>query len=338
MNLFSRKPRSLRPESRTPSLSGKVIFVTGGNASLGKQSIVEFAKHEPAEIWLAARDVHRARQTVLELSRQFPHTEVQVLEMDLASLDSVRAAAEAFLASAGRLDVLLLHARAGGAGGEAPPRLTRDGYEGAFGVHHMGHALLTKLLLPALLRTVRRNRDGGCVADVHVVVVGSALLGPAPRRGIRFDRLKAPAPRHSRLTLRTYAQSRLANALFARRLAREYPQLTVAAVHPGLVRTHIAGVVARHAPDDDGDDRQSLLARLGRPLSRACRGSVQDGIQNQLWAATSQDVISGEYYRRVGVRARTSKLARDDLLAEKLWQWTEVELENYISLNTRFSD
>ncbi|KAK7928103.1 Bli-4-like alcohol dehydrogenase [Apiospora marii] len=330
MSLFSRKPRSLRSESRTPSLSGKVIFVTGGNASLGKQSIIEFAKHEPAEIWLAARDINRAHQTVLELYRQFPNTEIKVLEMDLASLDSVREAAEIFLTSAGRLDVLLLNARAGHSSRDTP-RLTRDGYEGAFGVNHMGHALLTKLLTPLLLHTVRHNRNSGCVADVHVVVVSSSLMSHAPRRGIRFDQLKAPAPRHSRLTLRSYAQSKLANTLFARRLAREYPQLTVAAVHPGIVRTHIVGVIARH-------DGNNLLAKLGRPLSRACMGSVQDGIQNQLWAATSQDVISGEYYSHVGVKARMTKLARDDMLAEKLWQWTEVELENYITLNTRFSD
>ncbi|KAK8059479.1 Bli-4-like alcohol dehydrogenase [Apiospora saccharicola] len=309
MSIFSRKPRSLRSESRTPSLSGK--------------SIIEFAKHEPAEIWLAARDINRAHQTVLELYRQFPNTEIKVLEMDLASLDSVREAAEIFLSSASRLDVLLLNARAGNSRNKTPP-MTRDGYEGSFGVNHMGHALLTKLLMPMLLHTVRHNRSIGCVSDVHVVVVSSALMSHAPRRGIQFDKLKSPAPRHSRFTLRTYAQSKLANALFARRLAREYPQLTVAAVHPGIVRTHIAGVVARHAR------RQAL--------SRACMGSVQDGIQNQLWAATSQDVISGEYYRHVGVKARMTKLARDDMLAEKLWQWTEVELENYITLNTRYSD
>ncbi|KAK7981719.1 short-chain dehydrogenase/reductase [Apiospora saccharicola] len=333
MSIFSRKPRSLRSESRTPSLSGKVVFVTGGNASLGKQSIIEFAKHEPAEIWLAARDINRAHQTVLELYRQFPNTEIKVLEMDLASLDSVREAAEIFLSSASRLDVLLLNARAGNSRNKTPP-MTRDGYEGSFGVNHMGHALLTKLLMPMLLHTVRHNRSIGCVSDVHVVVVSSALMSHAPRRGIQFDKLKSPAPRHSRFTLRTYAQSKLANALFARRLAREYPQLTVAAVHPGIVRTHIAGVVARHVSDSN-----SFLVRLGgRPLSRACMGSVQDGIQNQLWAATSQDVISGEYYRHVGVKARMTKLARDDMLAEKLWQWTEVELENYITLNTRYSD
>ncbi|KAK8128461.1 NAD(P)-binding domain protein [Apiospora sp. TS-2023a] len=256
-----------------------------GNAGLGKQSIIEFAKHEPAEIWLAARDINRAHQTVLELYRQFPNTEIKVLEMDLASLDSVREAAEIFLSSASRLDVLLLNARAGNS--KNTPLMTRDGYEGSFGVNHMGHALLTKLLMPMLLHTVRHNRNSGNVSDVHVVVVSSALMSHAPRRGIQFDKLKTPAPRHSRFTLRTYAQSKLANTLFARRLAREYPQLTVAAVHPGIVRTHIVGVIARHGGNN------VLLAKLGRPLSRACMGSVQDGIQNQLWAATSQDVISG---------------------------------------------
>ncbi|KAK8051161.1 hypothetical protein PG993_002546 [Apiospora rasikravindrae] len=331
MGFFSRKrsssSSSRSSDHRMPSLCGKVIMVTGGNSGLGKQSIMEFAKHEPAEIWLAARDTDRADQTVFELSRQFPNTDFKVLELDLASLDSVREAAETFLYSANRLDVLLLNARAGGS---SPPAMTRDGYEGAFGVNHMGHALLTKLLMPVLLHTIRHNRNRGNVSDVHVVVVSSVMMNHAPRRGIQFDKLKMPAPGHSRFTFRCYAQSKLANTLFARRLAREYPQLTVAAVHPGVVRTNLMGVIARH----DG----GVLARLGRPISRACMASVQDGIQNQLWAATSQDVVSGEYYSHMGVKGRMNKLARDDMLAEKLWQWTEVELENYIALNTRYSD
>ncbi|KAK8091036.1 hypothetical protein PG994_000541 [Apiospora phragmitis] len=311
MGIFNRKHRSSSSSSsrssdhRMSSLSGKVIMVTGGNSGLGKQSIMEFAKHEPAEIWLAARDLHRADQTVFELSRQFPTTEFNVLEMDLASLDSIRDAAETFLYSARRLDVLLLNARAGGSS-SPPPSMTRDGYEGAFGVNHMGHALLTKLLMPVLLHTVRHNRNGGCVADVHVVVVSSVLMNHAPRRGIRFDKLKAPPPPNRyyfsgrRFAFRNYAQSKLANTLFARRLAREYPQLTVAAVHPGIVRTNIMGVIARH----------DVLAKLGRPISQACMASVQDGIQNQMWAATSQDIISGEYYSHVGVKGRMNKLAR----------------------------
>ncbi|KAK6827760.1 short-chain dehydrogenase/reductase [Apiospora arundinis] len=327
MGFFSRKPASIRSDHRMPSLANKVILVTGGNSGWGKQSIMEFAKHEPSEIWLAARDTYRANRVINEIYKDFPNTEFKVLELDLASLDSVYDAAETFMCSSNRLDVLLLNARAGG--GSGPPCMTRDGYESAFGVNHMGHALLTKLLMPVLLRTVRHNRNSGNVADVHVVVVSSVLMNHAPRRGIQFDKLKAPPSKYSRLTFRPYAQSKLANTLFARRLAREYPQLVVAAVHPGVVRTNIMGVLARH----DG-----VLGRLGRPLSRACMASVEDNIKNQLWAATSQDVVSGEYYSHIGVRGRMNKLARDDLLAEKLWQWTEVELENYIALNTRCSD
>ncbi|KAK7957014.1 short-chain dehydrogenase/reductase [Apiospora aurea] len=337
MGIFSRKrsssSSSRSSDHRMPSLCGKVIMVTGGNSGLGKQSIMEFAKHEPAEIWLAARNTDRADQTAFELSRQFPNTEFKVLELDLAS---PRLRAETFLCSANRLDVLLLNARAGG-GSSSPPAMTRDGYEGAFGVNHMGHALLTKLLMPVLLHTIRHNRNRGNVSDVHVVVVSSVMMHHAPRRGIQFDKLKTPPPRYSRFTFRCYAQSKLANTLFARRLAREYPQLTVAAVHPGVVRTNLMGVLARHEGSGGGGGG-GVLARLGRPISRACMASVQDGIQNQLWVATSQDVVSGEYYSHMGVKGRMNKLARDDMLAEKLWQWTEVELENYIALNTRYSD
>ncbi|KAK8106139.1 uncharacterized protein PG998_003391 [Apiospora kogelbergensis] len=329
MGIFSRKPASVRSETRMPSLTNKVIMVTGGNSGWGKQSIIEFAKHEPSEIWLAARDTYRANRVIDEIYKDFPHTDFKVLELDLASLDSVYDAAETFLSFASRLDVLLLNARAS-SGSCSAPCMTRDGYEASFGVNHMGHALLTKLLMPLLLRTVRKNRSGGHVADVHVVVVSSVLMNHAPRRGIQFDKLKAPPSKYSRLTLRPYAQSKLANTLFARRLAREYPQLVVAAVHPGVVRSNIMGVLARH--------EGGVLGRFGRPLSRACMASVEDNIKNQLWAATSQDVVSGEYYSHVGVRGRMNKLARDDLLAEKLWQWTEVELENYIALNTRCSD
>lgn len=305
-----------------PPLSGKVVLITGGNTGLGKQSVIEFAKHNPAELWLTARDLARAQKVVQDVQKEVPGSNMHILELDLASLDSVENACRNFLSSTRRLDILILNAGLGG----SPPSITQDGYEVFFGINHLGHALFTNLLIPLLLSTivqqqhdVKQNGDVKCktkASDVRVVVLTSAMMSCVPEGGIQFETLKTP-----QIDIGTsfthYGQSKLANTLFARRLAKEYPLLTVAAVHPGLVKTGIGDKTAQH----------NILARLFLPVAKFFMVTVEEGVKNQLWAATSENVVSGEYYTPIGVPGKTSKFAVDDVLAEKLWEWTAMELQ-----------
>ena len=170
------------PAKDIPSLQGKVILVTGGNEGLGKQAVFEYAKHNPKQIWLAARNVTRAQAVVDEVHQTLPDSPVKVLKLDLTSFASIKKGAQEFVAESDRLDILMLNA---GIMATAPG-LTEDGYEVQFGTNHMGHALLTKLLLPTMQKTAE-----AADADVRVVSLSSAAHNRAPKTGgIQFEGLK----------------------------------------------------------------------------------------------------------------------------------------------------
>ncbi|KAH8597152.1 hypothetical protein B0O99DRAFT_651027 [Bisporella sp. PMI_857] len=291
------------------SLKGKVIIVTGGNSGLGKQSILELAKHGPEEIWLGARSTSKAQLAINDIRAQVPNAPpIKILQMDLMSFDSIREAAKVFCQQSQRLDVLLLNAGIM----SVPEALTKDGYEIQFGTNHMGHALLSKLLLPTMLKTAEQRGS-----DVRVVVVASSAHQYAPKdQGILFDALKTKAQEISTIT--RYGQSKLANILFAQQFARLYPQIKVPVLNPGLVNTNL--------PNTMKDN--SFIMRIAWMVTAAFLGvDVKTGVLNQLWASTAGNVKSGEYYEPVGKAGRGKRWTKSPELAQKLWDWTEKELE-----------
>lgn len=291
-----------------PSLKGKVILVTGGNSGLGKQSILDLARHDPQEIWLTARSTQKAQDAINDIKQMVPDANIKPLALDLTSFESVRAAARAFNAS--RLDVLMLNAGCMA----APEALTADGYELQFGTNHVGHALLTKLLTPVLDKTAAEPN-----ADVRVVFLSSAAVAMSPRGGIRFDTLKTTQGDMS--TWYRYGQSKLANALYARVMARKHPAWNVTAVHPGVINTNLS----HHMTDSSWWMGPSLLL-VGWLFT-----TIEDGVLNQLWAATAprDHVKSGTLYYPVGraTGGQRGQYTEDDALADKLWEWTEDELK-----------
>ncbi|KAM5508910.1 short-chain dehydrogenase/reductase [Fusarium oxysporum f. sp. phaseoli] len=294
------------PDTDIPSLKDKVILVTGGNSGLRKESVLQFAKHDPKEIWLGARSEARAKEAINDIKAQVPNAPIKFVKIDLASFKSIREAAKVFTQESDRLDILLLN------GGimSVPPGTTDDGYEVQFGTNHMGHALLTKLLLPTLLRTADKG------ADVRVTVLASSAHQYAPPEGIKFDTLKSQALQMGTIT--RYGQSKLANALFAKELARRYPQLTTASLQPGLVTTNLANTMSDN----------SWIMRLAWKLTTLFIGvDVPTGTLNQLWASMSKDVVSGTYYEPIGRTGLGKPHTNDRALAAKLWDWTEKELE-----------
>jgi retinol dehydrogenase-12 len=207
----------------------------------------------------------------------------EFLDLDLASLESAREAAKRFTGSGRTLDVLVNNAGVGGVRGT-----TNDGFEIHFGVNHLGHFMLTRHLRPAF-------RDG-----TRVVVVSSEVHRRA--EGIEFEVLK----RRSGLTrsFADYGVSKLANILFARRLAQLEPTLNTYSLHPGVVDTNIFPSVAR-------------------PFFRN-RLTPEQGARTSVWCATSDDLSdhSGLYYARERM-LEPSAVARDDYLAERLWDVSE---------------
>lgn len=198
-----------------------------------------------------------------------------------------------------------------------PPDTTAEGYELQFGTNHIGHALLTKLLLPTLLKTAEKPD-----ADVRIVNLSSEghNLAPSPG-GIILDQ----AELLKQSPWRRYGQSKLANILFTRELARRYPSITSVAVHPGVIITGL------YQPARDS----GMLMRVGVAafglLSWPFLPDVRGGTLNQLWAAVAprERVSSGAYYTPVGKRSEGSGFARDEGLAGRLWEWTEGELKKH---------
>ncbi|KAH9908996.1 NAD(P)-binding protein [Xylariomycetidae sp. FL2044] len=348
------------PSTDIPPLTNKVILVTGGNAGLGEATLTAYAQHAPAILYLGSRSATRGAEAASRIRDSLPSEskkkiDIRVLELDLASLASVRAAARRVRDETGdRLDILQLNGGAGMVG----PGLTEDGYEVQFGTSYLGHALLTQLLMPALLATATAATQGNG-NDVRVIAmssVGHRVFAPA--EGILFDELRTPAAHRSTQAL--YGQSRLAATLFARELARRYSPsssssssspssgtssgsgsrsgITTASLHPGTVRTKIWG----ESPGVSGLVRRLLVD----PMVRLTSVSAEVGARNQLWLSvapragagggqgegeggSSGVVVSGEYYEPGPTRDRVGKHTRNDELAARLWAWTEKELAKH---------
>ncbi|EDU48246.1 FabG Dehydrogenase with different specificities related to short-chain alcohol dehydrogenase [Pyrenophora tritici-repentis] len=303
--------KSFNPAQDIGSLEGKVILVTGGNAGLGKQTIAYLSAHNPARIYLAARSESKAREAVTSIKSSVPNAcEIVHLPLDLTSFTSIAEAASTFKARESRLDILVNNA-----GIMATPySTTKEGYEIQFGTNHMGHALLTKLLLPTLLDTAKLPG-----ADVRVVNLSSRGHLLAVSKGIEFNQ----AALEQESSWRRYGSSKLANVLFARELAEQYPQITSVSLHPGVILTDLFNAVRANVFLKVG---LWVYGFLGLFLPGHYR-SPEGGALNTTWCATvsREELENGAYYMPVGVKDAGSKWVRDEGLRKKLWEWTEGE-------------
>lgn len=295
---------AFNPARNIPSLVGKVILITGGNLGLGKQTALDLAKHNPSELWIAARSADTGNAAVEEIKKAAPEVQVHFLRLDLSSFESVKEAARSFLSSVSRLD--LFYMNAGIMGG--PHVMTEDGYERQFGTNHMGHALLFKLLKPLMLKTA--SMPG---ADVRTVTLSSAGHRFGKKKLI-FESMKGNAEDLSPTD--KYCHSKLANLVYARAMAKYIPQITSVSVYPGDIQTGLFS-------SNGGSWLITFLRTVVLPLTSV---SVEEGAKNQLWAGTAKYVKNGEYYEPIGVAGKGSRQAYNDELARKLWDWTEKEL------------
>ena len=271
-------------------MKGKVCVVTGATSGIGKAAAAALARLG-ATVVLVGRDRGRTEAAAAEIgpaSASPPRAEVA----DLASLEQVRGLAER-LAGLERIDVLINNA--GLVLGER--RITPDGFEHVFALNHLAPFLLTNLLLPKLAAS----------APARVVTVTSDAHSAA-----RLD-LSDPNLEHGWDCWRSYANSKLANILFTRELARRLDGtgVTASCAHPGVVRT--------------GFGRESRpLLRLGITIARPFMASPERGADTIVYLASSPDVAgqTGGYYVK-RQRREPSAAARDDAAAGKLWEISE---------------
>jgi len=294
-----------------PNLAGKVCLVTGGNSGLGEATVKALAQHNPEKLYLAARSKSKAEAALLRIKDSSPaarSASIEILQMDLASFDSIKAAAARINNEVSRLDIV--HLNAGVA--MVPVATTKDGYEVQFGTNFLGHAYLTQLLMPKLLGTAALPG-----ADVRVVSVSSMVHKVfIPKEGIIFEDLHTTMEKTGGPAL--YGQAMIAKIIIARQLAKQYPKIMFTSLHPGTVKSNVyAG---------NKDMNWFLLNCFLRPSVVLTGVTNEEGAKTQLWCSFSKDVVNGTYYEPIGKSGKESSLSRDSQLASKLWDWTEKEL------------
>ncbi len=286
---------------KIPNLTGKTAVVTGANSGLGYQTALRLAEHG-ALVILACRNQQRGEQAVQAIKTEVPGANVELMELDLASLKSIRAFAETFQSNYDQLDVLVNN---GGVMG-LRRTLTEDGFEMQLGVNYLGHFALTGLLLDSL----------SAAPAGRVVTVGSRMHADG---AINWDDLMSEQTYDN---WGAYSQSKLADLMFAfelqRRLEAAGSSVISISVHPGRAVTNW--------PDNLDGVQKVLMSVVGRLVSQ----SAEMGALPQLYASTAPDVTPGAYYGPDGdtkgypSETRASDAAYDETDAKRLWELSET--------------
>jgi len=306
------KPLMCPPELLERDLTGRRAVVTGANSGIGFVTAKQLAK-QGASVTLACRNEAEGEARAGEIRAEVPSADLEVSKLDLGSLSSVRAFAERHLVEHDALHLLVNNAGIM----NTPLSKTVDGFESQIGVNHLGHFLLTELLLDLLEKS----------APSRVVIVSSCYHDEAMGRegAIDLDDLHFDNREYDGWT--SYAQSKLANVLHAKALAKrlEGTGVTVVSLHPGWVRTRL---IRNSMPTFVQDF-------VLRPFLNMM-GMVEpwEGAQTTLYAALADDVAEhpGAYYSQTGTYRDKSKNrggwplespnpnAHDEAMAERLYE------------------
>lgn len=276
----------------TTDLQGRTFLVTGANSGIGR-AMAEALAERGGGVVLAARSEERTRPVLDAIRARRPAVEPRFLPLDLADLDSVRGAAESFLASRHPLDVLVNNA--GIAGTRA---LSKDGYDLTYATNHIGPFLLTNLLLP----TLRQSPQGRIV---NVASVGHMTVKQMDWSGLE----RRTTPKRSGFS--DYAVSKLMNVLHAKELARRLAgsRVTTSALHPGAVASNIWRAIPKPV----------------QWVMKLFMLSNEEGARTPLYCATAPELatVTGRYYVKCH-EAPPNPLANDEALAKELWVRTEA--------------
>jgi NAD(P)-dependent dehydrogenase (short-subunit alcohol dehydrogenase family) len=277
-------------------MSERTYVVTGANTGIGKETARALARLG-GRVVLACRSEDKTKAVIDELARDTGNDQLTYLRLDLADLASVRDAADRFLDTNDALHVLVDNAGVGGGKGR-----TAQGFEIHFGINHLGHFLLTTLLLDRLRASAKAAGEPSRV----VVVSSDSHFQP---KGIDFDHLRDDP---GIAGVREYGVSKLCNVLFAQELARRFPadELVSVSLHPGV----IASDIWRRVP---GPARWVMTRFMKSPA---------EGAATSVHCATAPDVVehNGAFY--TDSRPKPASTHATPELALELWarseEWT----------------
>ena len=283
-----------------PDQSRRVAVVTGANTGLGYETAAALAEHG-AHVVLAVRNLDKGKDAVSRITANSPQADVALQELDLTSLESVRAAAEQLRSDYDRIDLLINNAGVMW----TPKSTTKDGFELQFGTNHLGHFVLTNLVMPALVAG----------APSRVVNLSS---GGHRSSDILWDDPNFARTPYDKMT--SYGQSKTANILFSVELDRRMADRGVRAyaVHPGVIQTELS----RYMTPEDLTGMLERMKAMGREMPPY--KTPEGGAATSLWAATAPELenIGGVYLEDCHV-SQAMPYATDPEAAVRLWALTE---------------
>ncbi|CAI0476201.1 unnamed protein product [Linum tenue] len=282
--------------------TGLTAIVTGATSGIGVDTTRVLALRG-AHVVMAVRNVEAGKKLKESILNEIPSAKIDVMQLELSSMASVRKFASEYIASCLPLNILINNA-----GIMAPPfSLSPDGIELQFATNHVGHFLLTHLLLDTMKKTAREsNREG------RIVLVSSDGHKFAYNEGIRLDKINNEAEYNC---YRAYGQSKVANILHAKELARRLKEegvnITANSLHPGEIATNLAR-------------NNGLLNAISNSFIKYLLKTSSQGAATQLYVALHPQVkgVSGEFFKDSNLSKPGTAPAQDEELAKQLWDFS----------------
>lgn len=305
---FSRKgssgfSSSSTAEQVTEGIDGRGLtaIVTGASSGIGTETTRVLALRG-VHVIMAVRNMIAAKDVKEAILKEIPTAKVDAMDLDLSSMASVRKFAADYNSSGLPLNILINNA-----GIMATPfKLSKDNIELQFATNHLGHFLLTNLLLDTMKKTANKSKKQG-----RIVNISSEAHRFTYREGIRFDKINDQS---SYSSWPAYGQSKLANILHANELARHFKEdgvdITANSLHPGAIVTNLF----RHS---------SVLNGLVNVLGKFVLKDVPQGAATTCYVALHPQVegVSGQYFSNSNLANPTSR-PKDMDLARKLWDFS----------------
>lgn len=242
-------------------------MITGANTGIGKETAIDLATRG-GKVYIACRDEDKSREALEDIREASKNSETFALKLDLASIESIKEFSHTFHSLETQLHILVNNAGIMA----CPKSYTKDGFEMQIGTNHLGHFLLTNMLLDLLTKS----------SPSRIVVVASEgyKLGNINKEDLLSEK--------SYNKLKAYGQSKLANILFANELSERLrgTGVTVNSCHPGIIRTEL------------GRHMDSWLRTIYRPILKPLYKTIHEGAQTSIRLAVDPDLqnVTGKYF------------------------------------------
>jgi len=301
------------------SLVGKTVIITGGNAGIGKATAIQCAKLK-AHLIIASRNVEKSMKARDEIIKETGHHDIHVMKLDLADLDSVSKFADEILSKEKHIDFLINNA-----GVLWVPGVTKQGFNNVFGINHLGHFLLTNLLMD-------RMKEQSSTRPVRIINVSSGAYELAYDTDFLTAHLEAKKPDGIIEMFTGYGVSKLANIYFSSELARRLKDydITSYSLHPGAVESEIGTATEAYSTDEWYSwkvIRGKLLFLLAQPFLRSGYYGTQTTMSAML-DDHPQDV-NGAYFEQCKPQ-QFKDFATQPQVGEFLWKQSVKLLSDWL--------